>query len=180
VSNIDIMNLKLYEPSLVLLIGVSGSGKSTFARRHFRPTEVISSDYCRALVCDDEADQSATKAAFEILYLIASRRLARRRLTVIDATNVLPSSRQPLIRLAKRHGIPLIAIVFDLSEETTQRQNLSRANRTVAPDVIRQQSGDLRRSLMELPREGFHQIYQLSTSAEIENVSLEREPFEQD
>lgn len=173
------MGIKIYEPSLVLLIGISGSGKSTFAQRHFKATEVISSDHCRALVCDDEADQSATKAAFEILYLIASRRLAYRKLTVIDATNVLATSRQPLIRLARRHNFPLIAIVFDVSEEAAQTRNLLRAGRIVAPEIIKQQSEDLKLSMLELTNEGFEKIYRLSDLAEIADISIERELFEQ-
>lgn len=108
------MQLKIPKLSLVVLIGPSGSGKSSFARKHFLMTETISSDYCRALVSDDENDLSVTHEAFEILRFIASKRLAAGKLTVIDATNVKPEDRKPLVQLAHEfHCIP-VAIVFDL------------------------------------------------------------------
>ena len=91
------MKITVPELSLVLLVGPSGCGKSTFARQHFKPTEVLSSDYCRGLVSDNENDQTATKEAFEVLHFIARKRLAAGRLTVIDATNVQPDSRKPLV-----------------------------------------------------------------------------------
>src|SRR5512147_1684776 len=101
------MELKIPKLSLVVLIGPSGSGKSTFARTHFKPTEVLSSDFCRGLVSDDENDQSATNDAFEVLHTIAAKRLANMRLTVIDATNVQPDARKPLIALARQyHALP--------------------------------------------------------------------------
>lgn len=68
--------LPVTDLSLVVLIGASGSGKSTFARRHFKPTEIISSDFCRGLVADDENDQSASGDAFDVLHYIAGKRLA--------------------------------------------------------------------------------------------------------
>src|SRR5205823_7366525 len=95
------MKLTIPELSLVVLIGASGSGKSTFARKHFKPTEILSSDFCRGLVSDDENDQAATKEAFDVLHFIARKRLAAGRLTVVDATNVQEAARQPLIRIAR-------------------------------------------------------------------------------
>src|SRR5436309_1072687 len=102
--------------SLVVLVGASGSGKSTFARKHFLPTEVLSSDFCRGLVSDDENDQAATKAAFEVLHFIAGKRLAAGRLTVIDATNVQPEARKPLVALAREYHVLPVAIVLNLPE----------------------------------------------------------------
>jgi protein phosphatase len=110
------MQIKLPELSLVVLIGCSGSGKSTFARRLFKPTEVLSSDFCRALVSDDENDQSATNDAFDALHFIAAKRLARGLLTVVDATNVQPDARKPLVALAREHDVLPVAIVLDLPE----------------------------------------------------------------
>src|ERR1700683_960283 len=103
------MKITVPELSLVLLVGPSGCGKSTFARQHFRPTEVLSSDYCRGLVSDDESDLTATKEAFEVLHFIARKRLAAGRLTVIDATNVQPDSRKPLVALAPEFHVLSIA-----------------------------------------------------------------------
>src|SRR3954471_5951580 len=108
------MNIKVPNLSLVVLVGPSGSGKSTFARRHFRPTEVLSSDACRAMVSDDENDQSVTPAAFRVLHAVAAERLALGRLTVVDATNVQPEARRPLVELAKKYHVLPVAIVLDL------------------------------------------------------------------
>src|SRR5215468_11969761 len=110
------MKISIPNLSLVVLVGPSGSGKSTFARKHFLPTEVLSSDACRALVSDDENDQAVTNDAFEVLHFIAARRLALGRLTVIDATNVQPEARRPLVVLARQfHCLP-VAIVLNLPE----------------------------------------------------------------
>src|SRR5215467_9736416 len=110
------MTLTIPELSLVVLIGASGSGKSTFARKHFKPTEILSSDYCRGLVSDDENNQAATNDAFEVLHFIARKRLAAGKLTAVDATNVQAESRKPLVALAREfHCLP-VAIVLDLTE----------------------------------------------------------------
>lgn len=106
--------------SLVVLIGPSGSGKSTFARQHFLSTEVLSSDYYRGLVSDDENDQATTLDAFEVLHFIAAKRLAAGRLTVVDATNVQREARQPLVALARKYHTLPVAIVFDLPEDVCQ------------------------------------------------------------
>src|SRR5438874_13508840 len=105
------MNISIPNLSLGVLIGPSGSGKSTFARKHFRPTEVLSSDACRALVSDDENNQAVTNEAFALLHFIAAQRLALGRLTVIDATNVQPETRKPLVELARKyHRLPVSGV----------------------------------------------------------------------
>jgi protein phosphatase len=110
------MKITIPELSFVVLIGVSGSGKSTFARKHFKSTEILSSDYCRGLVSDDENSQAATKDAFEVLHFIARKRLAAGKLTVVDATNVQPESRKSLVEIAREfHCLP-VAIVLDVPE----------------------------------------------------------------
>src|SRR3954449_1421014 len=123
------MNIKVPNLSLVVLVGPSGSGKSTFARRHFKPTEILSSDACRAMVSDDENDQAVTKDAFEVLRFIAGKRLALGRLTVVDATNVQPEARRPLVELAKQYHCLPVAIVLDLPERVCQDQNRGRTDR---------------------------------------------------
>src|SRR4051794_23523344 len=120
------MKLTIPDLSLVVLIGASGSGKSTFARTHFLATEVLSSAFCRALVADDENDETATDDAFAVLHAIAARRLARGRLTVIDATNVQPEARKPLVRLARDYHVLPVAIVLNLPERVCQERNATR------------------------------------------------------
>ena len=165
------MRIQVPELSLVVLIGPSGSGKSSFARKHFLPTEVLSSDYCRGLVSDDENNQAATPDAFEVLHFLASKRLSRGRLTVIDATNVQPESRRPLVQLARaQHCLP-IAIVLDLPESVCQQRNQSREDRNFGPHVVRQQRSQMRRSLRDLRREGFRDVFVLS-SEELVDASM--------
>src|ERR1041385_6794430 len=134
------------ELSLVVLIGPSGCGKSTFARKHFKPTEVLSSDFCRALVSDDENNQAATKDAFEVLHYIASKRLAAGKLTVVDATNVQSEARKPLVQLAREYHFLPVAIVLNLPEKLCQERNQERPDRSFGPHVVRQQVQQLRRS----------------------------------
>ena len=159
--------LAIPKRSLVLLIGPSGSGKSTFARKHFPPYQAIESDHCRALVCDDEADQSATRAAFELLHFLVDKRLEFGKLTAIDATNTQAWARKGLLALARDHNFSAVAIVFDIGEDATIRHNALRPNRQVAPDVVRRQHQDLRLSKEELSREGFSRIYVLKSPDEI-------------
>ena len=168
------MELSIPELSLVVLIGVTGSGKSTFARAHFKPTEVISSDFCRGLVADDENDQSATPDAFEVLQFIAGKRLAGGRLTVIDATNVQPEARRQLVLLAREHDVLPAAIVLDLPEKLCADRNKTRPDRDFGPHVLRRQRGQLRRGLRGLAREGFRTVHVLSTPAEVEAAVITR------
>jgi protein phosphatase len=166
------------DPSLVLLVGASGSGKTTFAARHFAPTEVLASDTFRAMVADDERDMSATADAFELLHAVAAKRLAAGRLTVVDATNVQPEARRPLIALARLHGRVPVAIVFDLPERLCLERNAARGGRRVPPRVVRGQHGLLRRSLGRLAGEGFGRVVVLHTSEEVETVTIARERAE--
>ncbi len=162
---VGMMDIALPAGSLVVLIGVSGSGKSTFAERHFRSTEILSSDAFRAIVADDPADQRASRAAFELLHLAAQRRLERRRLTVIDATNVTPSARSELVSIARAGRRPAVAIVLDPPFEVCLARNAARDGRSVDVAVIRRQSEDLRATLdhpADLRREGFAAVHVLA------------------
>ncbi|NUW30902.1 polynucleotide kinase-phosphatase [Nonomuraea sp. SMC257] len=160
------------ELSLVVLVGVSGSGKSTFAARHFEPTQVISSDYCRGLVSDDENDQSATPAAFELLHHIVGVRLSRGLLTVVDATNVQYGARKALIDLARRHDVLADAIVLDVPEETAIERNAARPERDFGPGVVIRQRKDLRRSLSKISKDGFRKVHVLRGLDAVENASV--------
>ena len=168
-------HIKIPELSLVLLIGPSGCGKSTFARKHFKPTEVLSSDFCRGLVSDDENNQAATKDAFEILHFIAAKRLAAGKLTVVDATNVQPEARKPLVALAREYHVLPVAIVLNPPTRVCEDRNRQRSDRNFGPHVIRQQTQQLRRSIRNLKREGFRHIFEFSTPEEIDAVVIQRE-----
>jgi protein phosphatase len=146
------MELRLPDFALVVLVGSSGSGKSTFAARHFAPTEVLSSDRCRGWVSDDDTDQDATKDAFDVLHFIAGKRLAARRLTVVDATNVRPEDRKLLVEVARKyHALP-VAIVLDIPEEICIERNKARTDRQFGAQIVRNQVRLLRRSLRGLQR----------------------------
>ncbi|VEP11549.1 Protein serine-threonine phosphatase [Hyella patelloides LEGE 07179] len=171
------MKITSPELSLIVLIGASGAGKSTFARQHFKPTEILSSDYFRGLVSDDENDQAATKDAFEVLHYILAKRLAAGKLTVIDATNVQSESRKPLLQLAKQYHCFATAIVFNLPEAVCHERNKQRPNRQFGSHVVRNHIRSLRRSLRNLKREGFRFIYKLSSVEDIEAVEVIRQPM---
>lgn len=165
--------LPVTDLSLVVLVGATGSGKSTFARKHFKPTEVISSDYCRGLVADDENDQSASRDAFDVLHYIAGKRLAAGRLTVVDATSVQAEARGQLVRLAREHDVLPIAIVLDMPEEVCAERNAGRPDRAGLPRaVIQRHRRDLRRSLRGLEREGFRKVHVLRTPEEAESAEV--------
>ena len=169
--------LKIPEFCLVVLVGVTGSGKSTFASRHFLPTEVLSSDFCRGLVSDDENDQSATNDAFDVLNFITGKRLDGGRLTVVDATNVQVEARRSLITLAKEHYALAVAIVLDVPEAVCVARNEQRADRQFGPHVLINQRMQLRRSMRSLRREGFHRVFVLAGQQEISGATIVREPL---
>ncbi|MGW4755581.1 polynucleotide kinase-phosphatase [Streptomyces chartreusis] len=165
--------LPVTDLSLVVLVGASGSGKSTFARRHFKPTEVISSDFCRGLVSDDENDQSATRDAFDVLHYIAGKRLAAGRRTVVDATSVQQDSRRQLIELARKYDVLPIAIVLDVPEEVCAERNAARTDRADMPRrVIQRHIRELRRSIRHLEREGFRKVHVLRGVEDVENATV--------
>ncbi len=169
--------LTIPDLSLVVLIGASGSGKSTFARQHFLPTEVLSSDECRALVSDDENALEATGDAFDVLHYIAGKRLARGKLTVVDATSVKREDRKPLVELARRHHMLPVAIVLNMPERVCQDRNRERPDRSFGPHVVRNHTQQLRKSLGSLKKEGFRTIQVLSSPEEVAAATIVREPL---
>lgn len=171
------MKLTLPELSLVVLIGASGSGKSSFARRNFKPTEILSSDAFRGWVSDDENNQEATRDAFDSLHYVAAKRLARGLLTVIDATNVQPEARKPLVALARQYHCLPVAIVLDLPEKICQQRNDSRPDRSFGPHVVRQHAQQLRKSLRGLEREGFRHVHVLKSPEETDAAFIDRQPL---
>ncbi|HET9516486.1 MAG TPA: AAA family ATPase, partial [Actinoplanes sp.] len=164
--------LDIPELALVALVGISGSGKSTFARRHFAPTQVLSSDYFRALVADDENDQSASRDAFDVLHYVAGKRLKAGRLTVVDATNLQSHARAALITTAREHDVLPVAIVLDVPESVAWERTQARPDRTFGRQVLTRMSRDLRKSVHQLAREGFRKVHVLRGVAEIEAATL--------
>ena len=161
----------------MVLIGPSGCGKSSFAQAHFKPTEVISSDYCRGLVSDNENDQAATGDAFDLLHYIARKRLAAGRLTVVDATNVQMESRKPLVALAREFHVLPVAIVLNLPEKLCHERNQNRPDRQFGPHVVRNQSQQLRRSIRGLEREGFRHVFTMTSPEEVAGATITRQPL---
>ncbi|MDR1313212.1 MAG: AAA family ATPase [Deltaproteobacteria bacterium] len=168
------MLIKIPEISVVALVGASGSGKSTFARKHFLNTEVLSSDYFRGLVSDDESNQEVTPQAFETLYFIAHKRLDFGRLVVIDATNVQKASRSYVVRLARAHECQAAAIVFDLPEGLCLDRNGSRPSRTVPGQIVSRQCLQLKHTMQVLRKEGFRYVYVLKSQEDVEGAEIAR------
>jgi len=171
-----VSTIKIPELSLVVLVGTTGSGKSTFAARHFRPTEVLSSDVFRGLVGDDESDQSVTAEAFEALHAVAAQRLKLGRLTVVDATNLRPGARGPLVALAREHHVLPVAVVLDIPEQICIDRNAARPDRDFGPGVVRRQRALLTRLAGRLGREGFRRVFVLRGVAEVDTAQTQREP----
>lgn len=169
---VEMTEIAVPEMSLVVLVGVSGSGKSTFAARHFAPTQVISSDFCRGLVADDENDQAATPDAFDVLHYIVGTRLRRGLLTVVDATNVQWEARKTLVELAKSHNVLVDAIVLDVPEELAIARNETRPDRDFGARVVTRQRKDLRRSMGKISRDGFRRVHVLRGAEEIEAATV--------
>jgi protein phosphatase len=168
------MKISIPELSLVVLIGSSGSGKSTFARQHFKPTEILSSDFFRGLIADDENSQAATPDAFETLYFVLEKRLKAGLLTVIDATNVRAEDRKKLIATARAFHVLPVAIVLDMPEKLCLERNASRPDRQFGAHVVRGHVQALRRGLRGLEREGFRHVFTLRSPEEVQGVTLER------
>lgn len=170
----DKFRIEIPEFCLVALIGASSSGKSSFALKHFRPTEVLSSDFFRGMVCDDENSLNVSGDAFDLLYYAADKRLKNKKLTVIDATNVQQSARKRVIDLAREQDVHAAAIVLDLPEELLQERNKARPDRNFSEHVISRHCRDLKRSLKGLKREGFRFIYVIKSLEQLENAEIVR------
>jgi protein phosphatase len=171
------MKISIPELCLVVLIGPSGAGKSSFAAKHFLSTEVVSSDYCRGVVSDDQNSMDATGDGFDLLQFIVAKRLVRGRLTVVDATNVQKESRGSLVELAREHDVLSVAVVLNLKENLCHERNRARADRDFGPHVIRNQCAQLRRSLRGLEREGFRYVHILDNVTDVDDAVFDRTPL---
>lgn len=164
------MEIRIPKTALVLLVGASGSGKSSFAKKHFAQYETVSSDACRGIVSNDENNQAVSNDAFELFYYIISMRLKKGLLTVADATNIQPDARKKLISIARSFHVLPVAIVFDMPQELCETRNQQRTDRNVPPHVIRRQLQDLKRSLKSIKKEGFKKLYTFRSEEEVNNV----------
>ncbi len=169
------MRIEIPEFALVALIGATSSGKSTFARKHFLPTEVLSSDFFRGMVSDDENNQKVSREAFDLLFYAANKRLDLMRTTVIDATNLQQAARKQIIDLAREQNVHSVAIVLNLPERDLLARNAARSDRGYPEHVIRKHVSDLRRSLRNLKKEGFRFVYILNSQQEVDEVEIIRE-----
>ncbi len=168
------MNLAIPHLSLVILVGSSGSGKSTFARKHFLPSEILSSDSCRTLISDNENDQSVTKDAFDVLYFIVRKRMIYGKLTVIDATNVKAEHRRASIQLASAFSYVPVGIVFYLPKSVCLAHNRQRKDRIVEESVLLRQWEQMGSSMATLKDEGFGILYVLDSVEKIQAAKVER------
>ena len=166
------VSLQVPGDALVLLIGIAASGKSTFAARHFLPTEVLSSDALRAMITDDPHAQGATDDAFDLLHRLLAMRLRRGRRTVVDATNVEGWARAELLGIARRHRRPVVAIVLDLPLDVAMERNLGRPQPRPPNAALRRQHRWLQDTLVELPHEGLAAIHHLRTPADVDAASV--------
>jgi protein phosphatase len=173
-QNFRELNIAVPGAGMVILIGASSSGKSTFARKHFKATEIVSSDSCRAMAADTESAMSASADAFEILYAISSARLRNRRLAVIDATNVRSKSRRRLLEIARAHDLPAVALVFDLPEALLLDRGRRRLDRRVPEAAISAQMLALGRALPALAEEGYAATFVFTTPEDVDAASVER------
>ena len=170
----DKYKIEIPEFCLVALVGGTSSGKSSFALKHFKPTEVLSSDFFRGMVCDDENSQNVSGDAFDLLYYAANKRLNNMKLTVIDATNIQQSARKQVIDLAREQNVHAAAIVLNLPEEIMQERNKARPERNFPERVIRQHCRDVKRSIKGLKREGFRFVYVINSLEQLENTEIIR------
>jgi len=173
-SSAAMAELAIPDPACVLLIGPAGAGKSTFAARHFAPEAILSSDALRAAIGTGEADQAASRAAFAALHRALDRRLAAGRLAVVDATNLAVAGRAAIRRIAGRHGVPVVAIVFDLPDRVVRGRNAGRLGRRVPDEVVERHLGQLRAAVEagRLDEEGYALVTYLRDTAEMDGLRI--------
>ena len=170
----DKYRIEIPEFCLVAMVGASSSGKTSFAHRHFKSTEILSSDFFRGMVCDDENSQNISGDAFDLLYYAANKRLNNMKLTVVDATNIQQAARKQVITLAKEQNVHAAAIVLNLPEELLQERNKARPERNFPERVIRQHCRDVKNSIKRLKQEGFRFVYVINSLDQLENTEVIR------
>ena len=167
--------IEIHDPTLVVLVGAAGSGKSTFAARHFAEAEILSSDAFREILTGDAADQRATRTAFSIIHREVSKRLAAGRTVVVDATNVEAHARRALLARARLAEARSIGIVFALPRDVVLARNAARAGRVVDPEIVDRHIGRLEAALSTIGEEGFDQVVVLRKAADVDMVTIARD-----
>jgi predicted kinase len=152
--------IRVLRPSVIVLCGPAGCGKSTFAVRHFRPTHIVSSDLCRRLVCDDETDQRYPTQTFALLNFLIGQRLSINRLCVVDSTAVTPGARKSLLDLGRKYRVRTELFLFDFSLEKCLERDRTRP-RSVGPRVIEEQYRWFKQAKQSARSEGFDEIVEL-------------------
>jgi predicted kinase/diadenosine tetraphosphatase ApaH/serine/threonine PP2A family protein phosphatase len=169
------MIITIPRTALVVLCGPAGSGKSTFARRHFQPTQIVSSDHCRALISDSPQNQAVSADAFALFYTIIDLRLKYGRLTVADSTALTRESRAELLALAHRHDFAAIMLLFDTPLDLCIERDRQRQH-PVGPAVIRRQWERLADARAAIHHEPFEAIYYLSPE-DVDAVTIKVVPL---
>lgn len=173
-NTMDKFMIEIPEFCLVALVGATSAGKSSFAKRHFRSTEILSSDFFRAMICDDENEQSISSDAFDLLYNALNKRLKNNKLTIVDATSVQKSARTTLLNIAKDHNAPTAAIVLNPPEEVLHKRNNARPDRDIPDNVVSEHYNELIKSIENLKDEGFDFVYILNSLKQIDSVQIVR------
>ena len=168
--------ISMPEFSLITLIGVTGAGKTTFCRKRFLPSQALSSDFFRTLVADNENSMEASSDAFETLYSVVEKRLARQLLTVIDATNIQDYARDRILEIARRFDAPTVALVFDVPEDVLIKRTILRADRPFGEEVVLEHLVDFRKTIQTLPEEGFDYIHVLNGVEEVNEAVVAYSP----
>ena len=166
--------IEIPELSLVTMVGSTSSGKTSFAHKHFKPTEVLSSDFFRAMISDDENNQSVSSAAFELLYDAANKRLDNGKLTVIDATGVEKSAREKILNIARAKNVPAVAIVLNMPESVLLERNRSRPERNYPESIIHIHLSELKSGIDNLQQEGFQSVYIIDSVEQLSSVEVVR------
>ncbi len=140
------------DPALVVLVGPSGSGKSTWAAARYRPAEIVSSDQLRGIVGSGENDLDASADAFALLDQIVAARLGRGLTTVVDTLGFDPQRRRAQLDLARRAGLPGVAVLFG-AEQARSRNRLR--DRPVPAAVLSAQLRRMPEAASQLAGEGW-------------------------
>jgi len=173
----DRRRITIPSPALVVLIGVSGSGKSTLCGRVFPPDAIVSTDACRALLCDDPGNQQVSAAAFELAHRLTDERLGQARLTVFDATSLRRADRRALVAMAERHHLPAVAILLDPPLADCVQHDRDRAGRRVGRAVIERQHRLLMEQAGSLPADGFAAVHRLRSRSAAARAAIDLAPL---